>query len=457
MPVSPSIDSFFVLGDDIPQPEFKAWAQSVEAQVSRAIAGHKALSSLDGREGFWLDYISDSAAILDYSGAKSALGRVTDFTTYSRSTVATYTGPDGLVKTAAINELRRDYDPTTRAPKGVLLEPAATNLLLRSQEFGNGSWSPFNVSVAENTTAAPDGTNTADTLSTTGANGQIAQVVTLTAGVTYSYSKWIKKSGSNNWALLTLYSGSGDITGWVNLATGAAGSTSGSWTNKTVTAKAYRDGWVRLTLKGTANATASYGVITKTCAADLSGPASGESVHLWGAQLQVGDGDSYIPTGATTASRAADSHSAATSAIPFDPAQGTLVAEFETIANPVGYPAVIALSDGTNDNNIEILRYLGTPAIGQAMRTGGAIQVDQIVGNNTHGAVAKAAMAYRTNDVRMSLNGATAVSDPSASIPTVNVLTFGVRFGAVLQPLWLRRAGYLSRPLTSPELQIQAT
>jgi hypothetical protein len=52
--------------------------------------------------------------------------------TFTRSSTATFTGSNGLIQSAAVNEPRFDYNPSTLAPKGLLIEEARTNLLLNS-------------------------------------------------------------------------------------------------------------------------------------------------------------------------------------------------------------------------------------------------------------------------------------------------------------------------------------
>ena len=52
--------------------------------------------------------------------------------TFTRSTVATYVGSNGLLQTAAINAPRFDYDPVTLALKGLLIEEGRANLLVNS-------------------------------------------------------------------------------------------------------------------------------------------------------------------------------------------------------------------------------------------------------------------------------------------------------------------------------------
>ena len=51
---------------------------------------------------------------------------------------------------------RFDYDPVTLAPKGLLVEEQRTNLLLRSEEFDNASWTKTRTSITANATTSPE-------------------------------------------------------------------------------------------------------------------------------------------------------------------------------------------------------------------------------------------------------------------------------------------------------------
>ena len=64
-----------------------------------------------------------------------------DLITFTRSTTGTYLGSDGLLKTAAVDEPRLEYDSQGNA-LGLLVEEAKTNLLSYSQEFDD-NYPPF--------------------------------------------------------------------------------------------------------------------------------------------------------------------------------------------------------------------------------------------------------------------------------------------------------------------------
>ena len=72
---------------------------------------------------------------------------IADVVTTSRPSQATYFDANGVLRTAAANVWRRDYDPVTKAPLGLLVEPQRTNFLLWSSDLSNASWAKIGVTV----------------------------------------------------------------------------------------------------------------------------------------------------------------------------------------------------------------------------------------------------------------------------------------------------------------------
>src|SRR3569623_2387163 len=71
----------------------------------------------------------------DFSG-----GALPDGASLTRAAVATRCDSSGAIANAAIDVARFDYDPVSHAPRGLLVEPAATNLALNCQDWTQASW-----------------------------------------------------------------------------------------------------------------------------------------------------------------------------------------------------------------------------------------------------------------------------------------------------------------------------
>jgi hypothetical protein len=196
----------------------------------------------------------------------------------------------------------------------ILLEPLRTNIVLRSEEFNNASFEKNFSSVSANTTTAPDGTLTADTLTGDGTSGihYLAQSVSATSGVAYTQSVFAKK-GTNNFLQIigTTTNSIYDASSWANfdLESGILGNTG---TSATATITDFGNGWYRCTMTATATATASgNGFLLCLITSATSGRAETNSlttsVYIWGAQVEAGAyPTSYIPTNALTGTRIAD-------------------------------------------------------------------------------------------------------------------------------------------------------
>jgi hypothetical protein len=203
-------------------------------------------------------------------------------TAYKPTTGNAYYGP------------RFDSDPVTKQSKGLLIEEARTNLLTYSNILNGGSWAIYNSGTVGSKTlnygTAPDGTVSSTLFSKDSTTGPAQLYVNLattsTIGSVFTYSCFIKSSTSTSPTNET-YLGQ----------TGATQATAGS-----VTVVNVGNGWYRHSKQYTTTATnATIGV-----AISLAGTGA-QSIEVWGAQLELGTfPTSYIPTGASTATRSAD-------------------------------------------------------------------------------------------------------------------------------------------------------
>jgi hypothetical protein len=90
--------------------------------VSLSVSTNIALSSVP------LSYRLAPSLLLDFTNTDILDPRIT----FTRASTATFTGSNGLLQTAAINAPRFDYNPTTLASLGLLIEEQRTNLILNS-------------------------------------------------------------------------------------------------------------------------------------------------------------------------------------------------------------------------------------------------------------------------------------------------------------------------------------
>jgi hypothetical protein len=172
--------------------------------------------------------------------------------------------------------------------------PVRHNLVTYSQAFDNAAWVKDGATVTANSIAAPDGTVTADTITSTGASGgEVYQTIGLPLAPSV-YSIRLKR-GNNDWHKVR-YLGN---AAWFNLNTGTVGTQTGC----TATITALSDGWYQCTIAFTPTTANSYVAVAVVTGDGISTTAAnGQFFYAWGAQPELGTAaTAYIPTTANPA------------------------------------------------------------------------------------------------------------------------------------------------------------
>jgi len=98
--------------------------------------------------------------------------------------------------TGYFNTPRFDYDPTTLAARGLLIEGSASNLLTYSEDQGNNTtWSAFGTSVTRTTGQTDPGNNSTATklvFNATATDAVISRSVTVLNATQYTISMWMR-------------------------------------------------------------------------------------------------------------------------------------------------------------------------------------------------------------------------------------------------------------------------
>jgi|GEM_PF-3027856 len=424
---------------------------------------------LAGEEGFAIDAPSRSALIADYSGAKSNAGKPEDLLTVTRSgTNAGYVDRDRVYKYAAANTLRYQHDPVTGVLLGILVEPAATNLLLRSEELDVSPWSSFQTTVAANSAAGPTGALTLEKIVATALPNSHTRTQTISGTTntsTYVFSHFVRQAEFSR-VHLAIYEGTtlaryGGCT--FNASTGTVvGATSGA--DAVVAGSGIEDWggglyrcWVAVTLGGTdTNINLRIALDNGTSTSFTGDGTSG--IHIGCGQFELGSQPtSYIPTAGTTATRNADAISILTSALPGDPSvRGTLFVEARiTTLNATGFEQVVVeFNNGTNADRCSILFTSGNQPAYSVLDDGVAQAFASMGAAMSVGQTFKAAVSFATNDIAGSRDGSTVAVDNVATIPTATHLYIGRRADAAsLFTGIIRRVAWFTRDFTDAELQ----
>ena len=164
---------------------------------------------------------------------------------------------------------------------------APANLLLRSQEFDNAYWAKLGSTVTANTTAAPDGTQTADKLAedaTTAPHYVTRAAADFTAGSTYTLSVYAKAS-ERQWVAVG-FNNEANRLAWFNLSTGVVGTVQPSIMATSI--QSVGDGWYRCSVTSAVSTTNPYPSAMVANANGVSSYAgtAGSGIFVWGAQLE---------------------------------------------------------------------------------------------------------------------------------------------------------------------------
>jgi len=227
--------------------------------------------------------------------------------TFTRGSGGSYVGADGLIKYAGVNEPRFDHDPETGESLGLLIEESRGNLVTDNNTYTLATRANITI---DNSITSPDGKNGVQKVQSTITSGDFfsrSNSIVNSSGSTqnYTWSVFVKQGnlltptvrvqfGLINTAVLSYNFNTDTIN---NFSTVSFGRT------------LYPNGWVKL--YGTTSITngSTFNIIVVVPSAENAGGINAY-FYQWGAQLEVGSfPTSYIPTQASTRTRAADNAS----------------------------------------------------------------------------------------------------------------------------------------------------
>jgi hypothetical protein len=364
---------------------------------------------------------------------------------------------NGTLSSVAINTPAFEYN-ANGSYKGLLVESASENLLLDSEvleDTASGSdWGNLDVTVTNNSIAAPDGNTTADTITedATTAIHRCRQTLSLTAE-TYTLSAFFKAK-DRTVAGLGLYDGSAYVArASFNLSTGAVGTVN----QGTAGIVDYGNGWYRCFVTGdiTGSVTAFAELFINQVTSYAGDGTSG--IYAWGAQLEVGGVSSYIATTTTTVTRALDQIQKTSGSTYIGQTAGTIYAEVDVLNITGSAQYILFASESTTpaDNRVLLAISTGGSFVFQLDADDGATDIDfsTTATTGTH----KLALVYESGDVRAYLDGSQVGSSTSAWTfgDTVEDIYLGsAAFSGSEFDNWIRAFAFYKRALTDAEAQI---
>jgi hypothetical protein len=367
------------------------------------------------------------------------------------------------------------YDAAA-AQYGILVEPAATNIQLHSENIdsGVGSWTDNNATSTRGATA-PDGTATATTVTASAGSG--APQIFYSGGVSGTDAVWTSSvylkagtaqfaqiaqvDGTDTWIAATFDLTNGTVTQVANGA-GAAGAPTGEIVD-------VGNGWYRCALTGDNNDATKgcnvhivdSGAPTQGAFGNVTFTAAGtETVLCWGYQAELGSvATSYIPTLGSTVTRAAEKITALLTTIPIG-SEYTLYANALSKGSGGGGQYMWSVDKQDGLDNAAAINYNspGAGAMGLTVRSGGATAANINGGAVSEAAQFKAAARVKLNDFGVSVNGAAVVTDVSGAIPVspTHVSFWGSENPGGATGFHFQNAIY-PRAFTDPQLVTRAT
>ncbi len=324
---------------------------------------------------------------------------------FTRASSATRVNKDGLIETVASGQSRLNYpliDGVVNGCPSHLLEPSRQNVLWYSQDFTNAYWINNGVTVNADQAISPDGTLNADLL--TGVSGGFGVVRFSTWSATNNVAScFAKKASSSTFIIKNASGGVGGVT--FDLDNGVITSVVAGFEGEI---ENYGNGWYRCIAKDRDGRTGTF---------SLGVNGAGESIYMWGSQLEQTHKTSYIPTTNSSVTRVAETANGAGDANTFNDSEGVLFAEISAIAND-GTIRRIALpnSSAAGLHRIELSstdnRVFGVTYVSPSNQA----VISYIMPDAT--TPFKIAYKYKENDFALWVDGFERGADSSGSVPT---------------------------------------
>jgi len=362
--------------------------------------------------------------------------------------------------TAARIGLALDYDPVTLAAKGLLCEPAATNLQRATATPTDAtSWLVGGTTVTSAGIAPTGGAAFALTEDTALGGHNIVAVngtaAGLTSGTVYTVSGYVKANGRTRVRMFNF--SLNNLTVFFDLTSGTTDNVSGG-TAPVIRMTPVGNGWYRWEITDTATATGqhrpSFDLVSTGTTISYTGNGT-SGVYLWN-HMQVETGSvatSPIPTFAATVTRAVDNYSVTPTSINHSATAGSWWVEYFGQDAPGSTGRLIGYASNGNIT-APLLYRTNSPYFGLLETTNLQQSVSSAVGLH------KVASTWQSGDRAITSDARTVIVDTGA---TANLAAPGalVGFGSMAggNPMlgYIRKVRYVPRRKSNAELVTETT
>lgn len=387
------------------------------------------------------------ALVLDFLTTTSLDSRVT----FTRALdTATLVNSSGLVEIVNANVPRFDYNPTTLAPRGLLIEETRTNLLLNSVFAGAVSGTPGTPPTSWSYSSS-GGTSTVASLgygfaansvrfAATATRHFVNQTITVSALSTYTISMNVTVNVATT------------LQNFLAFSPTPAGATIQYVYNNVNQAASYTPPLGNGTLKAIVTVGATGGSLGVRIGAGVSFTATSD-ITIQNIQAELGAfSTSYIPTTTTSLTRNADvaTMTGTNFSSWYNQSEGTFVANGSS-AQAGAFNVLFEVKDATSAERFG--QGIGASGSTFYVIDNNATQAAINAGTVSENAVAKLGSAYKVNDFAAVLNGGTVGTDVSGTLPTVDRMLLGNSASNIYLNGHIRQISYYNTRLLNTQLQ----
>jgi len=287
-----------------------------DSNVKLTSLANNQLLQYDSTAGYWKNVNASAVSTgaggsdtqIQYNNA-GILGGVSPLT-YNGTTLAMSSGTINNASIGATTPSTGNF--TTITGQTEVLKGTGSNLFLCSEQFDNAYWSKTGATVTANSTTAPDGNVTADSLIENTANSEHGinnnSSTTIVANTIYIVSCYVKANGRTKGTIkyvlnsfATQIGADFDLTaGTISSAYIALGSGA---TNLVSSISNVGNGWFRVSVGGILDSTSTTvrGQILLSNGTSTTYTGNGTSgFYIWGCQFEIGStANTYVPTTTT--------------------------------------------------------------------------------------------------------------------------------------------------------------
>jgi hypothetical protein len=387
--------------------------------------------------------------------------------TFTRASTATYFNSAGTLTSAAIDAPRFDYNPSTLAARGLLIEEARTNSIRNNTMVGAVAGTPGTLPTnwpgisLSGLSRQIVGTGTESGITYIDIRLFGTTTSALFAGIAAESTNSVAALPNSVWAstfYVRLVGGSlTNITDVKHVITNfsAAGVALNEFAISSITPTSAALSTQRYAVSTTsatfANASTAFARSFLQVEAN-TGVAVDITLRVGLPQFELGAfATSVIPTTTTALTRAADLASVNTLIPWYNASAGTIYTEFQTPITANAFQA--SFNDATTNNRVGLLsnstQFVAARNTGGAgvLFTPGTANAPSLVNVN------KSALAFANTDYALCGNGGTVATASTYNLPTVTRLELGQQLTATALNGYLRRITYYPRRLSNAELQ----